>query len=569
MKTRAWTLAALLVLTAVAAHGEIDVVAVGGDAAPDGNGIFFDFGIPAMNRSGQVTFVSMLNGTTGGNTDNTGIFRGTSIPGSLAVIVRRGDPSPDSNGNFNLLDDDSQPVINDAGQVAFVAGLSGTFGGGSDNTGIFRSGGTAAGLTVIVRQGEAAPGGGTFANFRGGAISTFSLNEMGQVAFLNVGLGIFQTSGDPATQMVRFLQPLPDGDGIFSSLSVPSLNDAGQVAFADGLNGIFRGDGSTILQIARPGVAAPDGNGTFSAPFSTPAMNNLGDVAFFAALTGTSGGTSDNQGIFIRKGDALTTIVRRGQAAPNGNGRFLDLSAIDDVAVNEAGQAAFVATLTATSGGASDNTGLFRGDGTTLTQIVRTGDLAPDGSRINSIGKPALNDAGQVAFLGGLVATGGVSTPHAIFLYDDRLGLLQAVRTGDPLLGSTIAIDSTLVFEPSTTFNGKKRSGLNEEGQVVFRFDLSDGRRGIAVADPLAPTHTPTPTPTATDTPPPSITPTPRPTRGTVGCVGDCNDDGQVTVDETSHDGEHRPRQAAAFRPAPLAMRTPMGKSPSTRSSRL
>jgi hypothetical protein len=74
MKARFLALVALLVLTAVVARGEIVVVAAGGDSAPDGNGKLFDFEVPSMNDSGQVTFVATLNGTTAGSNDNTAIL---------------------------------------------------------------------------------------------------------------------------------------------------------------------------------------------------------------------------------------------------------------------------------------------------------------------------------------------------------------------------------------------------------------------------------------------------------------------------------------------------------------
>jgi len=555
MKMRSLAVAALVVLVAGAAPADIAVVAAGGDHPPDGNGTFFDFDIPTMNQSGHVTFVATLNGTSGGANDNTGIFQGSGIAGSLNEIVRRGDPAPDGNGNFATLDANSTPVINDLGQVAFIAGLFGTFGGGTDNTGIFRGDGTAGGLTQIVRQGQALPGTGSLPNFRGGGVSPFSFNEMEQVAFGVVGFGIFRSSGSGLTQIARSLQPVPGGTGTFTLLSAAALNDAGQVAFADGILGIFRGDGSTIVHIADAGDPAPDGNGNLGIPFFAPAINNTGAVGFFASLTGTNGSATDNQGLFVGNGDALTTIVRRGQTAPDGNGKFLDLN--NEVAINDAGQMAFLATLTATAGGATDNMGLFRGDGGTLKQIVRTGDHAPDGSSINSLGKPALNDAGQVAFLAGLAASGGLGAAHAILLYDDQRGLVQMVRTGAPLLGSRIAINSNLVFQPSVTSNGRKRGGLNEQSEVVFRFDLDDGRRGIAMANTLmSATHTPTPSPvpTFTPTPPLGITPsptttcfrrvcpagtntptpptTPAPTHTPTGCVGDCDGSNAVTVHE-------------------------------------
>src|SRR5262249_12386665 len=160
-----------------------------------------------------------------------------------------------------------------------------------------------------------------------------------QVALTITGFGIFRTSGGAITPIVKSRQALPGGGTALIVSSPPVLNDLGQVAFTDALTGMFRGDGSTIDPIARAGNPSPDGNGAFMLPFTTPAINNSGDVAFFASLSGTNGSTMDNQGIFIRKGDALQTIVRRGQTAPDGNGRFLDLNAeVAGVAVNESGQ---------------------------------------------------------------------------------------------------------------------------------------------------------------------------------------------------------------------------------------
>lgn len=534
MKMRLLILVGLMIVAAVAAQADILVVAVGGESAPGGNGIFFDFDIPSLNRFGQVVFVATLGGTSGGVNDNAGIFAGTGAQDSLVPIVRKSNPSPDGNGNFLTLDARSAPVVNDAGHVAFIAGLSGTFGGGSDETGIFRSQGTAGALGVIVRQGQPVSGGLSLPNFRGGGLSPFSFNESEQVAFNVVGIGVFRSSGGALTEIARSLQPVPGGAGIFTTLSVPALNDAGQVAFADVLQGIFRGDGSTPVSIARLGDGSPDGNGSFAAPFFDPAINNRGEVAFFANLSGTSGSASDNQGFFIGDGESVTTIARKGQLAPDGNGRFLSLDTIDDIAINEAGQAAFLATLTNTRGGPSDNVGLFRSDGTTLTQIVRIGHRAPDGTVITGLSRPALNDAGQVAFLAELAAAGGGPTPHAIFLHDDQMGLFEAVRTGAPLLGTRIAINSTLIFQPSGTYNGKKRGALNERGQIAFRFDLDDGRRGIAIANPFSNTPTPTATPTPIQ-PAPTQSPTPSPTRMLGSCVGDCDDNGKVSIDELVH----------------------------------
>ena len=51
--------------------------------------------------------------------------------------------------------------------------------------------------------------------------------------------------------------------------------------------------------------------------------------------------------------------------------------------------------------------------------------------------------------------------------------LTQVIRQGDPLFGSTV---TDLSFSDS---------GFNDSGQVAFSYQLANGFRGIAVANPV------------------------------------------------------------------------------------
>ncbi|MEM1213175.1 MAG: choice-of-anchor tandem repeat NxxGxxAF-containing protein, partial [Planctomycetota bacterium] len=174
----------------------------------------------------------------------------------------------------------------------------------------------------------------------------------------------------------------------------------------------------------------------------------------------------------------LTQLAREGQAAPDNNGSF---SGFGNPALNDAGQAAFVSTLTGTAGGTSDDFGIFRSDGSSggLTQLAREGQAAPDNNgSFLSFNTPALNDAGQAVFRGRLTGTaGGSSDDRGLYFYDDLLGLIQIAREGDPFLGSTL---TNLSFIPGSTLQDEG-SGLNELGQVAYSFSLADGRQGIAL----------------------------------------------------------------------------------------
>src|SRR5690606_13044873 len=116
-------------LAAAASAQTTDVVAITGDAAPDGNGTFRNFGKPVLNDAGQLAFSASLDGTTGGGSDNAGIFRGDGLS-PLVPIFHKGAPAPNGNGSILGF---SAPVLNAAGQAAFAGVFSDTSGGISDN----------------------------------------------------------------------------------------------------------------------------------------------------------------------------------------------------------------------------------------------------------------------------------------------------------------------------------------------------------------------------------------------------------------------------------------------------
>ena len=327
---------------------------------------------------------------------------------------------------------------------------------------------------VIALTGDTAPDGmGTFSDF--GRTAAPSLNDAGQAAFLGylatTSGGIIDSNGlflgdgkSSLVQIVRSGQAAPDGNGSFSSSFYhvgPTLNNAGQVAFygiltrTDGHDGgIFRGnDKSGPVQIARAGDTAPDGNGTFSFFAEPSTLNESGQVVFHGVFTGTTGGFSDDRGIYIGDGtSSLLKIVRAGDPAPNGNGRF-DYFGANGLALNDAGRVAFQGVLTHASGGANGGFGgIFHGDGTSSPiRIVRAGQIAPDGNGIFSGGDIlSLNNAGQVSFIGSITETsGGINDGRGIFLGNGESSIASIVREGDSAPdgnGSFLDFRNRLIF---------------------------------------------------------------------------------------------------------------------------
>jgi hypothetical protein len=461
------------------AQGQTQVIAQTGQVAPDGNGTYEVVVNPTLNNLGQVSFMASLEGTSGG--EWLGIFRGSG--GAVDQIFRVGQTAPDGNGVFWEFD---PPVMNESGQVAIWGTLNGTSGGSTDNTGIFlNSGGT---ISQVVREGELIPNGpGTFSVF-----GTVAMNNSGQVAFRSTlagttfgaadNSGIYLSHGGVTTEIARAFQFVPDSNGRFSTFTNPTLNDVGQTAFVSSLSatsggssdnlGIFRASsGGAITQIVRKGQLAADANGVYNNfSFVSPLMNNSGQVAFTSVLTGTSGGTTDNFGIFRGAGGAITQIARTGQGSPDGNGVF---TTFNDYVLNDLGQVAFQGVLGGTAAGAQDNSGLFRGNGGAITQLARAGQATPNaGDLFSWFNGIDMNHTGQVAFRAGITETSSGATDKVGIYITDGQETLQVARTGVPISGGTLS------------FVALDRNGINEHGQVAYTAVTDTGNYQIKLWTP-------------------------------------------------------------------------------------
>jgi hypothetical protein len=116
-------------------------IARAGQEAPDGNGSLAThlFGEVALNAAGQVAFTAYVQHASSGRIEHDlAIFRGDGA--NLVQIAREGQKTPAGN-RFTLLSySTGPPVLNESGQIAFVAGF--TDSSGSDGTAIFRGDGT-------------------------------------------------------------------------------------------------------------------------------------------------------------------------------------------------------------------------------------------------------------------------------------------------------------------------------------------------------------------------------------------------------------------------------------------
>jgi len=416
---------ATCVLRPVRADVVFDLIASTDQAAPGTGGIFTNFMEFSANASGQVALSATVFGQGLDPTRNEGIWTGQ--PSVLALYAQGRNPAPGLPsspqiyfGPFGAID------LGASGAVVFNNQLAGSVSDFNDDS-IWA--GLPGAITKVARAGDTAPvasGGGSpqFATF-GPAV----INGSGKVAFsgtLGAGSSTFNNLGiwsgtAGAIQMVARSDSQAPGasSGIrFSSFNDPVLSDTGALAFFAQLanaapsqdSGIWYGPAAAQLQLlARRGSAAPGtGNGPQFDVIGDPVINSLGVVCFASTLQGSGATGLSSNGVWVGTPGNLTLVVRAGQQAPGlpNNVNFLSF---EPPVLNDAGQVAFIATLTGPGVSPLNDAAVYTGTAGNLKLVARTGDDAPGlqtGMRFLSF-EQVLLDAGGVALFAEL--QGGVN----------------------------------------------------------------------------------------------------------------------------------------------------------------
>jgi len=507
---------------ATASDDTLRTVALSGNGAPGtSSGVNFAvFSVPAINDAGQTAFLGDLAGTGVNGSNDTGIWSEGGDAG-LALVAREGDEAPGTSSgvNFSIF---GTPAINDAGQAAFAGFLAGT--GvvvGSNDTSIWSEGGD-AGLALVAGAGNAVPGTSSGVNFL--SLSFFpAINGAGQTAFVGsltgTGVdfsnnrGIWSEGGVAGLALVaRTGNAAPgtsSGVNFANFFSAAVLNGAGQTAFRGDLAGTevdesndtgiwSEGGNSGLALVAREGNAAPGTSSgvNFAHFFIAPAINDAGQTAFVGRLTGTEVDRSNNSGIWSEGEDAgLALVARTGNAAP-GTNSGVNFAGFGPPVLNGAGQTAFFGALAGTGVDGSNNSGIWsEGGNSGLALVARAGNAAPgtsSGVNFLALASPVLNGAGQTAFFGFLTGTGVDGSNDFGFWAEDPLGALTLIaREGDQLdvddgPGIDLRTISSLVgFQPGNESGNEdgRRSNFNDLGQLAFVATFTDGSSGVFVSD--------------------------------------------------------------------------------------
>jgi hypothetical protein len=385
---------------------------------------------------------------------------------------------PEGNGQFDLF---AEPLLNASGQVAVLALLKNTAGGSTDNFGIYLYNGTT--LLNRARQNGVLPDG----NGRFGGMGNFVLNNAGQLAFYsalqstsggaNDDSGIYYHDGSSVFLRARENAPVPEGNGLFNNFAPPVIDAAGDVAFYAGLkstaggtadnSGLYLHNGTILTNFARANGNAPGGGQYSGFAGVTPALHG-GMAVYYADLKNTTGGATDNSGIFFYRGFDTLQVVRENALVPEGNGRFDYFDFPWPAAVlNGSSQIAFTANLRNTTAPGVDDSGIYLWDNGVLINRARENALVPEGNgRFDSFQLPVLNTSGEILFQASLRGTSGATADDSgIYLHN-----------GTTMLN--IARENAAAPDDYGLFSGFREPVLNSGGQVAFVASLKNTPAG-------------------------------------------------------------------------------------------
>jgi hypothetical protein len=221
-------------------------------------------------------------------------------------------------------------------------------------------------------------------------------------------------------------------------------------------------------------------------------LNDAGQVAYNARLAGTGVNSTNDSAIYAGSADAMLQVAREGEAAP-GAGAGAVYGALDIPSLNESGQVAFHAALSGAGIEDGNNSALFAGDATAPQIIVREGEQAPGfepGAKFAFFTGHLFNDLGQVAYTATIFPT-SVGPMNGLFLYDPDLGNRLIARSGlqfDLGGGELRTVSSLRAFSQlDEDLRDETMTGLSDTRKLAFRLTFSDGLEGIVVATVAAP----------------------------------------------------------------------------------
>jgi hypothetical protein len=492
------------------------------------------FSRPSINEAGQVVFLGRSSAPHDFNLNAAIGIYGKSPASPLIVLADTTESSPGV-PTFAVPDRPAgtrftsfgQPMLNNAGQVIFRAGFSGTSGSGS---GIYATTAAGGSIVKIVDTFDEVPGypGTTFNSFFFSGFrpdEVYSLNDAGEVVFI----GRFFRSGQSfednglygTTVAGGSLVPLVDTAGTtfgatettpFRSLSqtaFPALNQQGTVLFQASVGstpsvqntGVFSMpvDGSALAetQARRPLLSPPLSDGAarnYYALWAGQDVNDSGDYLFQHTFFGS---TDPPQGLFSGgvSGDPVSLVVDNlpGGFAVPGQPSGTNYTTIGAAAINNEGVFGFFAR---DNGPVSNAQGIYAADifGSPFRLVAHLSSVPPGHSapaRFNDFeGRSASinNLSNMVIAPRAINASGGAL--HGLYFFDNCTSQLERivdsttsppsppVGLGDDFQTGEVGL---FIYDGSEVRSGHFKS-LNDSNQVAFMAAFETFNVGIYIA---------------------------------------------------------------------------------------
>lgn len=506
-----------------------------GDSEIAAGSLFRSFGVPAINSAGSLALTASY--AVEGSTDELSVLVLDPQAQGSRLAARRGQPAPGTAGA--LFASFKDPLLNSAGDVAFLATLSGGDAKKSSNQGLWinpASVASSSGTQLLARTGAqaaGAPAGAKWKSFTSVAFSSGIADPEVAVAegswklaftgFMATGPGGVKVNNDMGLWLVspgRTVLALRERQKLevagvekqirtFAALkSLPTApaqgggvtNEGGvavQVFFTDGSQAMLRvsddaaDENIAIDVLALPGDTVAEASET-AAKFGIPAQSGSGMAT---AWVGSLSGKGKPAAIFERNlsdSELLHLLARKGGPVPGIDGATF--SAFTNVAVNDSGSALFLGKVRGGGISKANDEGLWwrkPGSETAPLQLLaREGSQPPglsDGATWHSFSSVALPEGthGPV-FTARLKSASYGHMGQGLWTADSTGALHLIVREGQNVPtedgGANASIKSFTVLSAAPGSPTQRRS-YNDSGRIVLHvvFDGATKADGIII----------------------------------------------------------------------------------------
>ena len=463
-------------------------VAISGAQAPGQTlGVQFSYlSDPRINDAGAVLLWADLAGPGITSANEGSIWSDRS--GTLVMLMQEGQNTGQS--PTSVWSAIPRPAFNSAGRMALTGTLSDPVDPNQAvNMGIYAEDATPA-LVKIAREREPLPPptGGNWTN-----LPVTTLSDGGAVAFhSNRGLGIWTASpGQVPARVVQTGDTPPGAPGLFLDfIDMPAQN--GLLVFRGSLRefpasgaepigwGLWTADGTNLVNIAKTDTLAPGTDAGFIALALQPTINAQGQAAFWGRVWGLGVGAINDEGIWSAQGTIVNIRIREGTPAAGCEPGVVYGAIAEHPALNGNGVLAFTAHLTGAGVTASTNSGVWKLGGKSIQLLGREGSQAPrlpQGVEFAGFSEPAVNSAGQVAFLARLRGQGVMPSNSQAMFVTDRAGLVYPLlRTGDAFtVGGQPRIIDEIVFDSEASGSGHSQFADSAAGgTLIFKLVFRD-----------------------------------------------------------------------------------------------